>query len=196
MMKNVFYSSNVDFESLLINANGRYNFKSFLLFFVFSVLGFSCLPIDVLFEEIELIDKIMCSLPVTFLGGYVSKEISKRNAKKQLSLISKSLEEEQLYIPEENLEKAVTSTINTMDDRNMRNGEIINYFLVLDRNEQIKVLESIKIDLSLGRERLQDNILCVFDDNDLKNIVIPEDEIQKLRLGGKYDKTRVQRKIK
>lgn len=196
MMKNVLYNSNVEFKNLLINANGRYNFKSFLLFFVVSILGFSCLPIDIIFEEVDLIDKVMCSLPITFLGGYFSKEVSKKNAKKQLSLISKSLEEEQLYIPEENLEKAVVSTINTMDDRNMQNGEIIDYFLVLDRNEQIKVLESIKIDFSFGRDRLQDNILCVLDDSELKNIVIPEEEVQKLRLGGKNDKARLQRKIK
>ena len=188
-MKHVMYNSNIDFRDLLLYAKGRYNIRVFLFLFVTSFTALSCLPMDVLIRNNELISNLVSSLVITLMGGCVSKEVCRKYAKIKLSMISKLLKEEDVHISEEDLENAVSSNISL-------NNEAIDYFLVLDRNKQIKILESIKMDLYLAKGRTIDRSLYVLDDSEIRNVVIPEEEVKKLRLGENYDKGKLQRKIK
>lgn len=195
-MKHVMYNSNIDFRDLLLYAKGRYNIRVFLFLFVTSFTALSCLPMDVLIRNNELISNLVSSLVITLMGGCVSKEVCRKYAKIKLSMISKLLKEEDVHISEEDLENAVSSNIDILEERISLNNEAIDYFLVLDRNKQIKILESIKMDLYLAKGRTIDRSLYVLDDSEIRNVVIPEEEVKKLRLGGNYEKGKLQRKIK
>lgn len=190
-MKHVIYNSNRDLNSLIEYARGKYELKFFILFFMTSLFVFSNLPLDIIVEENKTFVNIICSSFISLIGGCAIKEANRKNAKNQLSKISMSLEENDVYILEEDLEKAVVSSINTIEDRFNKFDEVVNYFLVLDREKQIKILESIKIDLSFGGRRFMDYSLYVLDKEDTNDLVIPSEEIAKLRLGGNYGKIKL-----
>lgn len=190
-MKHINYNTNRDLNELLTNAKGKYGFRAFLALFVISFLMFSNLPMEVILEESTIVFDTFCSFVVSFLGGYVSKEVKRSSAKKQLSSISEAMDKVNVHVLESDLERAVSTNIKSFDDRLLSDEEVINYFLVLDREKQIKILKSIKIDLSFERDRFKDNSLYVLDDKEMNEIKIPEEDKKRLVLGGNYGKVKL-----
>ena len=86
------------------------------------------LPSDVAFKESEMITKVGGSIIISILGGYLSKEICRKLAKNKLSFISKSLENNDVHILEEDLENALLSSVETIEDKIGSVNEVINYF--------------------------------------------------------------------
>ena len=195
-MRHILYNYNKDFNDILISAKGKYELRFFLLFFIASLLIMCSLPSDVAFKESEMITKVGGSIIISILGGYLSKEICRKLAKNKLSFISKSLENNDVHILEEDLENALLSSVETIEDKIGSVNEVINYFLVLDRDRQIKVLEAIKTDLYDGAGRFNYNSLYVLESDEVKKLSIPKEEIDKLISSESNRNSRQKRKLR
>ena len=189
---------NGDLKKTIDDTNSDFNFISEFVRRMLIIFSFNCLLIffSSLIPGIELISFnlnnflkmfILCTiveipLEIGFTLYTKKRYINdKKNADKNLDEIVESLNQNEISVEKEQLQEALllSKEIKKIDIDDEELVKIINYFYLLDKNEQLQVLKEIRKVISENEQ--YEEQLFLLEPNELKSVEIPVEKTLKFK---------------